>query len=422
MDPAVFGYEWRRLATDEPTSHELLQVLARFAPDQPISLAWFRDAGDGLARGVAEICGTPGTLRAMLSRLRDRGLLELDRDAALVRAEIHDHIVAQSTASEHAHWIAEVLVFLTHALRADTHHSSAWPEWSAAYPHVLYLCAAAELERARLGDVVYLLDRASVYMREGSQDARQATALAERAVKLSEELGKDDPTLHADCLGNLALAYYAAGRMQKAAKSSGDSIRHLAATVGVETVDYAESLNVHANILGAWGRRDAAEQAHEEALTIIRSVHATNPTPEVTMVLGEILNDYAAALLTGPPMRRRAQTDRTAKGRALLQEASNLVRRGDYGWTQIEQNLARASRAQGEAEEARTRLESLRDYCLANDLNPSLTLYATLRDLAEVQDELGDLRAAAETLRQAHRVDNALATSLHRPLDHGRTS
>ncbi|WP_422768994.1 hypothetical protein ACN28C_19610 [Plantactinospora sp. WMMC1484] len=44
-----------------------------------------------------------------------------------------------------------------------------------------------------------------------------------------------------------------------------------------------------------------------------------------------------------------------------------------------------------------------------------------LRDLDEVYRELGDRRADS-TLREAHRVDNALATALDRPLRHGRSN
>ena len=70
---------------------------------------------------------------------------------------------------------------------------------------------------------------------------------------------------------------------------------------------------------------------------------------------------------------------------------------------------------------ARDHLESVRDHCVETGQNRSITHLCALADLAEVYDELGD-RRAGPTLREAHRIDNALATALDRPPRHGRSS
>jgi tetratricopeptide (TPR) repeat protein len=411
MDAITFGYEWDRLAMASPAGRDLLQVLARLAPDRPFPGALLREAGDCLPGLGEAVCASPAELRATCAVLRDRGLLELDGDHVVVREGIARHVVDRVPPERGVHWTAAVLRFLTHALRPDTHYSDSWPDWELGYPHVLAVCAAAERERIQLGDVAYLLDRASVYVRDGVEDADRATALAERAAALAVALG--DAELSGDCLANLALAHRAANRVAEAVRVSAESIACVAEAFGIDNEAYAESLTVHANILATSGRTAEAGQAHARAVEILRKVYAKKPLDHVRALLVEALNDHAGHLLSAG--------ESVGTGRELLEEANRLVRRGEYGWTQIELNLAKACRLVGDLLAARDYLETVRDHCVANGLNPSTTLVAALADLAEVYGELGDRRAVA-TLREAHRVDNALVAMLDRPLREGRSS
>ncbi|AHH98611.1 hypothetical protein KALB_5249 [Kutzneria albida DSM 43870] len=320
-------------------------------------------------------------------------------------------MINQSQAARGLHWTGAVLRFLTHALRPDTHHSDSWPEWEVAFPHVTAVCTAAEQGKIQLGDVAYLLDRTSVYAREAAEDPDLATELAEHAADLAVTL--EDAELISHCLGNLALAHRAANRIAEAIRASEKSIACVAEAFGIDNEKYAESLTVHAGILAAGGRTSEAAQAHDWSVKILKKLHAKRPSDVVRGLLVEALNDHASHLLsTGGPVQL---------GRQLLEEANRLLKRGEYGWTQVTLNLARACRESGDAEDARDRLVDLRDYCESNALNPSLVLLAVVADLAEVYHELGDRRAAA-TLREAHRVDNALVEALDRPLREGRTS
>ncbi|WFE35092.1 tetratricopeptide repeat protein [Micromonospora sp. WMMD975] len=411
MDAATFGYEWRRLSTAAPAGRDLLQVLARLAPDHPFPKSLLRGAGDCLP-GLAEIaCASPTALRETCTALRTRGLLDLDGDHVSVPTVVAAHVVGQVTLEQAAHWTAAVLRFLTHALRPDTHHIDAWAEWEFAYPHVLAVCGEAERRQTQLNDVAYLLDRASVYLREGVEDPDGATTIAERAATVAQAV--EDHELMGDTLGNLALAHRAANRTADAVSTSTRSLDHAAAAYGTDHETYAESLTVHANILAAAGSSADASRTHEQAVGILRTLYTARPTDHIRGLLVEALNDHAKHLLsTGAPV---------TAGRELLKQADRLVRRGEHGWTQITLNLARACRTAGDLAAARDYLESLRDYCDGTRLDPSTTLVCTLVDLAEVYDELGDKRAGP-TLRRAHRVDNALAAALDRPLRHGRSS
>jgi hypothetical protein len=420
IDVTTFAYEWERLPTVLPAGRDLLQVLARLSPGHPFPQAALREAGDCLPPPVEGVSAEPSTLRATCAQLRDRGLLVLTGDSVIMEESVRRHVIDRVTPERDAHWIATVLRFLTYALRADTHHSDSWEEWRLGYPHVLAVCDAAERVQVRLGDVAYLLDRASVYVRECNTDADLATALSHRAVAISTDLGAADPELHADCLGNLALAHEAADRMEEAVAASKLGLEHLAGTLGENSVVYAESLNVHGNLLAAWGRSGLAQETHTRALNLLRAAYADTPNDMLRGLLVEALNDCAAELLSPRQSDQRSTPDRMSAGRALLDEAARLLRRGEYGWTQVELNLAQACRAAGELHSARKHLEAVRDYCLERMPDPSTTLIATLADLAEVYEDLGDPRAA-KTLLEAHRVDNALAEVPARPGREGRT-
>ena len=62
---AVFAYEWERLKTVDPAGRELLQILARLAPDRPFPRALLRESGNGLPDVVQELCARPAELRAV---------------------------------------------------------------------------------------------------------------------------------------------------------------------------------------------------------------------------------------------------------------------------------------------------------------------------------------------------------------------
>jgi tetratricopeptide (TPR) repeat protein len=410
MDATTFGYEWERLSQVLPAGRDLLQALARLAPGEPFPGDLLREAGDSLP-GLAEAaCSSAAELRATCSALRDRGLLELDGDLVSVPEQIARHVVDLASPQAAGHWTAAVLRFLTHALRADTHHSESWPEWELGYPHVLALCQDAEERQVHLGDVVYLLDRASVYARECLEDAKLAVALAERAAELSATVA--DPELTGICLGNLAMAYREANRLADALTASERALHSDAEAFGTDHESYAETLNVYAGILAANGRGQAAANAFAEAVDVLRAVHASTPSVQTRGLLVEAMNDRAGHLLGSGEHQA---------GRELLEEANRLVRRGEHGWLEIQHNLSRARRAEGDFQSAKAHLEVVRDHCLTTGQNPSTHLVAALADLSEVYRDLGDSRRADAALREAHRVDNALVERLDAPLRDGRS-
>ncbi|MGW6422380.1 tetratricopeptide repeat protein [Nocardia sp. NPDC055053] len=420
MDAVTFDYEWRRLAGRAPAARDLLQALARLAPAQPFPLGMLREAGDCLPGLAGDLCTRPADLRATIRALRDRGLLVQADDAVYVPESVRPLVTARVTERQGPHWTAAVLRFLTHALPPATHDPATWPQWDPARAHVLAVCATALDERVGLGDVVYLLDRASVHAREALEDVTSATELAERAVRTSTESGCGDPALHADALGNLALAHRNAGRTTEAVTVSEQGLALLEKTLGNDSEDYAESLNVHGGLLAFAGRRDESEQAHERAIAILRELGGANPAASTRGLLVEALNDYAVRVLAGGTEDESARPARVERARESLREASRLTSRHEYGWARTELNLALADREADDDASARTRLEAIRAYCREHMPGPSTLLVTTLRLLAQLYEDTGH-PAARETLRAAHRLDNELAFSGD-PAEIGRSS
>ncbi|WP_422768996.1 tetratricopeptide repeat protein [Plantactinospora sp. WMMC1484] len=292
MDATTFGYEWKRLATAVPAGRDLLQVLARLAPDHPFPNSLLREAGDCLPGLAEDACATPTALRETCAALRSRGLLETDGDRVSVPTTIAAHVVDQVTPEQAVHWTAAVLRFLTHALRPDTHHHDSWAEWEFGHPHVLAVCEAAERHQVQLNDVAYLLDRASVYLREGVEDPDGAAMLAERAVAVAGAV--EDRELIGNSLGNLALAHRAANRIADAVRIMTEAVNHDAVEYGTDHETYAESLTVHANLLDAAGHTADASRTHQQAVAILRTLHTTRPEDHIRGLL-QRLNGWGLA-------------------------------------------------------------------------------------------------------------------------------
>lgn len=420
MDVTTLDYEWRRLGQVRPEGCDLLQALARLAPGEPLPQALLRAAGDCLPGLIPDICAQPDRLRATLTELRGRGLVELKRDSVHIAARIAPLMVDRATAAQNLRWTSAMLRFLTSALPDDTHSVRSWDLWQAGYPHVLALCAAGERDQVNLGDVAYLLDRASVYAREGLEDADVAIALGERALEVSLSMDSNDPVLHSDCAGNLALAYRLANRFEDALVVSGRGLQELAAAIGEKTEAYAESLNVHGSLLASIGRRNDAERAHALAIAILDELGGEEPTGSIRALLIEALNDHAVQLLEVRHRPGATRAGRVEQAKRQLIRASRLMKQHDYGWTQIELNLGLLSHETGDLGAARTHLEAVRDYCRESMPGPSTTAIAALKALSEVYQDLG-LPNAQTILREARRLDDELAPAAKRPPRQGRT-
>lgn len=109
------------------------------------------------------------------------------------------------------------------------------------------------------------------------------------------------------------------------------SLQVTASSVGTEHEDYAGSLNIKGNLLGAMKRYGEAMHAHEEALAIIRRVATAHPVPEV---IGPWSKSLATRRLTCCGKRGRA----TVAGVGVAGRADAHVERGEYGWTEIRFN------------------------------------------------------------------------------------
>lgn len=297
--------------------------------------------------------------------------------------------------------------FLRAALPANTHFHGSWPTWRRAIVHLDAPIRHAERLDVCLEDAAHLLDRhLAVYQREADADA--AINTSRRAIALADRAGRPDPEEYAIYLGNYSMALRQVRRLPEAVEVMDQSLQVTRDSLGTEHEEYAGSLNVKGNILEAWKRFAEADDAHREALRIIRRVAARRPEPAVLQTLVENLNDYAAFLLRDKP---ELLTDALTQALALLEEAHLHVDRGEYGWRQVEMNRAKALQRMGQLHRAEGIFRDLVIFCEEAYGDPSYELSITLRDHAEILRELGSPQYDEVYLR-AHEVDDAVGPDL----------
>jgi tetratricopeptide (TPR) repeat protein len=400
---ASFDYEWERLLRDRPREERQLVTLLSFLAPAPLPLSTLASGWEALPSPLRRVVTDPTSLASLVTGLSERGLLAVDRDTVTCSAETQQQVHARLNGRSQRTACAFALRFLRAALPLNTHHHGSWKTWKPALPHVSATTAHADRLTVRLFDAARLLDRKAVYHMDADLDAEAAIEDALSAIALSDRAGQPDAEYHAIYLANHAMALRQAGRLDAAIDVMDQSLQFHRERIGVDDEEYASSLSIKAAMLSSRGQHNEAEQTHRQALASIRAVLARRPEPYVGGKLVEILNDYATHLL-----RHAAQfpaADDAAV--ALLDEALDHIRRGDYGWQQVTTNRAKAARKRGNLHEAETILRDLVQYCEQEIGDPSYELFAALADLADVLKERGSPDYEAIYLR-AHEVDDAI--------------
>jgi tetratricopeptide (TPR) repeat protein len=399
-DDTTFDYEWTRMAATPSPERQLLVLLAHLAPDVPVPFALLRLGWEPLPSPLRGFVRDRAALRAVTAGLTRRGLVGSTDETVTCSAATQQRVRRALTRAEAGSAASITMRFVKAALPPDTHHHESWPLWRRTEPHVRAAVEAARTSGRRLDDAAHMLDRLAVYLRE-TQRLGEAITTSEEAVALADARGRPDLVEYGIYLGNLALALRSANRLDNALEVMDQSLEVTARSVGTEHEEYAGSLNIKGNLLGAMKRYGEAMKAHDEALAIIRRVAAARPLPEVIGTLVEILNDAASDLL------RQEKEDDSRRALALLDDAEAHVERGEYGWTEIRFNRAEALRLLGHREEAKAILRDLVEFSERVYGSPSLQLFAALANLAEVLEETESPDYDAIFLR-AHEVDDAL--------------
>jgi tetratricopeptide (TPR) repeat protein len=396
----TFGYEWTRMAATPSSERQLLVLLAYLAPDVPVPLTLLRLGWEPLPSPLRGLVRDRAAIQTVIAGLTRRGLLGSTDETVTCSATTQHRVHQALNRAEAASAASITMRFVKAALPQDTHHHESWPLWRRSEQHVRAAVEAARASGRRLDDAAHMLDRLAVYLRQ-TRRLGEAITTSEEAVTLADARGRPDLVEYGIYLGNLALALRSANRLESALEVMDHSLEVTARSVGTEHEEYAGSLNIKGNLLGAMKRYREATQTHGEALAIIRRLAAARPVPDVIGTLIEILNDSASELL------RQKRENESRRALALLDDAEAHVERGEYGWTEIRFNRAEALRLLGRREEAEVILRELVEFSERVYGDPSLQLFAALANLAEVLEEAGSPDYDPIFLR-AHEVDDAL--------------
>lgn len=401
MQSATFDYEWQRLERF-PAERQLLTIVAFFAALQPVPFDLLDNAWEALPTKLRREVREHGSVGGVATSLDTRELVAVKGQALIISERTRNQVLEKLDPKAKERGTFEALRILKAGLPADTHHHTTWSAWRTSMPHVDTATERSAKNGVGHEYAAHLLDRASVFLRQGNGEATRASQYAARAVSLAEEHGRPDAAQFAIYLSNHAMALSHLHKYDLAISQMDRSLDVTKATVGAVTEEFAGSLNVKANMLKHAGETRKAEEAHALSLETIRSVLGVNPTEEAQGTLVEILNDYAADLLQASPSPVRANL-----AMELLKEADVMLTKGDYGWSQIQLNLADALRQTGDLQGASVTLRKLERYTETAYGPVTLERFAALHALAEVLKELDDPQYD-EVYLLAHEIDDQL--------------
>ena len=407
VEERVFAGSVAAEAAATPVPPEQAQVVGQLLAlldvqaNEPFPLEYVTTGRMCLPSPLRSVAAERGNVLDTVRVARRHGLLTVAGDTVRLlpagRAAVTTPLTALTAA-----------LFWRDALPANTHHYTSWQAWRPALAHVAPVAQRAAAAGGQAAeDAAYLLDRASVYLRQGCNDEEAARTLAEQAVAVSEQAGRPDPVQHGIYLGNLAIALQHLHRYAEAVATMQQALDVKADASGTDDDEYAGSLNIFANILKGWKRYDEAEARHAEALATMRRVARRDGMDVAAPTLRDTLNDYAADLLHRPATAGPQARQRAVRAEELLREALAITPPGTYGFEPMMLNLAVARRRQADLAGAAQILREQVAHCESRVGDPSMALFGVLAELAEVLDELGDPEAAA-VLERAHDVDDAL--------------
>lgn len=413
----VLAYEWRRLGATDPAARQLLGLLSMISPGTPLDRAVLREGIEPIPLPLKERLHRSRDAARVERAVADRGLVTVDDAGLCVSPAVRDRLWEIVDVEDLKLWASLAVRVMKCALPADTHSATSWPIWGTSYSHLVAVIDAAEHFQVQLGDLPYLLDRASVYQRDGEADPELAVTLAERGLRLSDELGRPNALWHSYLMGNLALALEEAGERPRAIEMMQEVAAFDADMLGEEHQEYANDLLLLANMQKHVGRLREAEENYVRSQSIMERVYDDDPDDWNRTKLVEVLNDHAAFLIgrrSGRTALRRAESN--------LDEANRLVHPNDYGYIPIVTNRADLRRQQDRLPDAeqllRTLLSEVDDGTRVATEHQRLGILA---DLAEVCGELGRSAEQARLNQRAHDLDDELLAR-HGPSRAGASS
>ncbi|MBE1496319.1 hypothetical protein H4696_003419 [Amycolatopsis lexingtonensis] len=264
---AAWTVSFDQLGRENLAALNTLTLVAWLAPE-PVPLALLtHQVGDA---GAA--ARDPLAFADVTAALRSRGMAEVTTTtiqlhrvpAALLRARTRHDITAED--DEDSTWPAIAVRLLDAGLPDNPWNNPAsWPRWQALLPHVLAVCDSERALAALRAQVVYLLDRAGVYL-QARGNLRAALPLLERVYVLVKDVGNDDHPVALAAASNFAVNLRALGEHERARELNEDTLARRQRLFGEdhpETLRSASNLAVDLKVLGEYER---ARELDEDAL------------------------------------------------------------------------------------------------------------------------------------------------------------
>jgi tetratricopeptide (TPR) repeat protein len=254
-----------RVHREAPAAEALLSLCAFLAPTIPRDLP--REQPKALPKDLAEAVSDPLVYNRMLAVVGRYSLATVSPTALGLHRLVQAVIQARLGNEGERRWAEIGVRLLRESFPDESWEVAIWPSCERLLPHVLAVAGHAERLRVAGGQVGWLLDRASTYLRERGQYG-QARPLAERALAVTEEvLGANDPEV-AWRRNNLGRVLRAFGDLAGARAQLERALAIREGALGPDHSDVASTRNSLGLVLQDLGDLQAAKEQYERVLAI----------------------------------------------------------------------------------------------------------------------------------------------------------
>jgi tetratricopeptide (TPR) repeat protein len=261
----VWSLSLERVHREAPAAEALLSLCAFLAPEIPRGLP--RERPQVLPEEVAQVVSDALVYNRMLAVVGGYSLATVTPTTLGVHRLVQAVIQARLGNAGERRWAEIGVRLLRESFPDESWEVANWPSCERLLPHVLAVAGHAERLRVAGGQVGWLLDRASTYLRERGQYG-QARPLAERALAVTEEvLGANDPEV-AWRRNNLGRVLRAFGDLAGARAQLERALAIREGALGPDHSDVASTRNSLGLVLQDLGDLQAAKEQYERVLAI----------------------------------------------------------------------------------------------------------------------------------------------------------